>query len=151
MRFTMKRITPFLLYSADSREDLLCKRDHKPAEQAQEALGTLAGVMALDRHTDLDDAPAEDNNADGLDRGEDEVREIARLQAVGHFTCARDPVGWRLNVYPLSLRGKSLKIRIHGSAGHDGVICKGRDRKCCAEDKHSAEQHSDASAPFVLG
>ena len=32
--------------------------------------------MALDRHTDLDDAPAENNNADGLDRGEDEVGQV---------------------------------------------------------------------------
>ena len=62
--------------SADSREDLLCKGNHKPAEQAQEALGTLACVMALDRHADLDDALAEDNNADGLDRGKDKVRQI---------------------------------------------------------------------------
>ena len=68
MRFTVKRITPFLLYRADSRKDLLCKGNHKPSEQAQEALGSLAGVVALDRHTDLDDAPAEDNNADSLDR-----------------------------------------------------------------------------------
>ncbi len=44
MRFTVKRITPFLLYRADSREDFLCESNHKPAEQAQEALGTLAGV-----------------------------------------------------------------------------------------------------------
>ena len=73
MRFTVKRITPFLLYRADSREDLLCKGNHKPAKQAQEALGTLACVMALDRHTDLDDAPTEDNNADGLDRGKDKL------------------------------------------------------------------------------
>ena len=76
MGFTLKRITPFLLYRADSREDLLCESDHQTAEQAQEALGTLACVMALDRHTDLDDAPAEDNNADGLDRGEDEVGKV---------------------------------------------------------------------------
>ena len=76
MRFTLKRITPFLLYRADGREDLLCKGNHKPAEQAQEALGTLACVMALDRHTDLDDAPAEDNNADSLDRGKDEIGQV---------------------------------------------------------------------------
>lgn len=60
MRFTLKRIAHFLLYRADGREDLLCEGNHKPAEQAQEALGSLAGVMALDRHTDLNDAPAED-------------------------------------------------------------------------------------------
>ena len=76
MRFTVKRITPFLLYRADSGEDLLRNGDHDPAEQTQEALGSLARVVALDRHTDLHDAPAEDNNADGLDRGEDEVGQV---------------------------------------------------------------------------
>ena len=65
MRFIPKRISCFFLYSADGRQDLLGKGDHQAAEQAQEALGSLAGVMALDRHTDLDDAPAKDNNADG--------------------------------------------------------------------------------------
>ena len=76
MRFTVKRITPFLLYRSDGREDFLCEGDYQAAEQAQEALGSLAGVMALDRHADLDDAPAEDNNADGLDRGKDKVRQV---------------------------------------------------------------------------
>ena len=74
MRFKVKRIPPFLLYRADGRKDFLCEGDHQPAEQAQEALGTLACIVALDRHTNLDDAPAEDNNADGLDRGKDKVR-----------------------------------------------------------------------------
>ena len=76
MRFIVKRITPFLLYGADGGKNLLCKSNHEPAEQAQEALGTLAGVMALDRHADLDDAPTENNNADGLDRGKDKVRQV---------------------------------------------------------------------------
>lgn len=76
MCLTVRHISLPGLDGADSREDLLCKGNHKPAEQAQEALGSLAGVMALDRHTDLDDAPAEDNNADGLDRGKDKVRQI---------------------------------------------------------------------------
>ena len=76
MRFTLKRIPPFLLYRADSREEYLCESIHQPAEQAQEALGTPAGVMALDRHTDLDDAPAEDNHADGLDRRKDEIGQV---------------------------------------------------------------------------
>lgn len=76
MRFIPKRISCFFLYSADGRQDLLGKGDHQAAEQAQEALGSLAGVMALDRHTDLDDAPAKDNNADGLDSGKDEVRQV---------------------------------------------------------------------------
>ena len=76
MRFTVKRITLFISERADAGEDFLGKGDHKPAEQTPEALRTLACVMALDRHADLDDAPAEDNDADRLDCGENEVGEI---------------------------------------------------------------------------
>ena len=76
MRFTVKRITPFLLQRADGGEDFLGEGNYKPAEQTEKALGTLARVMALDGHTDLDNAPSEDNDADGLDRGKDEVGEI---------------------------------------------------------------------------
>ena len=58
MRVSFRNAFPvFFLYSADGRQDLLGSGDHQPAEQAQEALRTLAGVMALDRHTGLDDAP----------------------------------------------------------------------------------------------
>ena len=67
---------PFSLQCADGAEDFLGKGNHKPAEQAQEALRALACVMALDRHTHLHNAPAEDNDADGLDRGKDEVGQI---------------------------------------------------------------------------
>ena len=57
MRFGMKRISCFPLYSADGRQDLLGKGDHKPAEQTKEALRSPAGVMALDGHTHLYDPP----------------------------------------------------------------------------------------------
>ena len=76
MRFTVKRITIFNLQRADAGEDFLGESDHKSAEQTQEALGTLACVVALDGHADLDDAPAEDDNAYRLDCREDEVGEI---------------------------------------------------------------------------
>ena len=104
MRFTMKRITPFLLYRADSREDLLCKGKHKPAEQAQEALGSLAGVMALDRHTNLDDAPAEDNNADGLDRGEDEVGKVVDWIDIPTWTMPQPRI-----IIPMALIAEKIK------------------------------------------
>ena len=68
---------------ADSREDLLCESNHQTAEQAQEALGSLAGVMALDRHADLDDAPAEDNNQSVRTLHTD-MKILARLE-VGFF------------------------------------------------------------------
>ena len=66
----------YCLHRADGCKDLLGKGNHKAAEQAKEALGSLACVMALDGHTHLDDTPAEDNNADGLDRGKDKVGEV---------------------------------------------------------------------------
>lgn len=72
----MRRISLPGSDGADGGKDFLCKGNHKPAEQAQEALGSLAGVMALDRHADLDNTPAEDNNADSLDRGKDKVRQV---------------------------------------------------------------------------
>ena len=74
MRFTVKRISGVQESErADGAEDFLGEGNYKPAEQTEKALGTLARVMALDGHTDLDNAPSEDNDADGLDRGKDEV------------------------------------------------------------------------------
>ena len=35
MRFTVKRITTFLLYRADSRKDLLCKSDDLVGEKIE--------------------------------------------------------------------------------------------------------------------
>ena len=37
------------LRNADQREDLPRKSNHKPASQRQEALASLAGVVALER------------------------------------------------------------------------------------------------------
>ena len=71
-----KQFNHRFLYRTDGGEDFLCKGNHKPAEQTQEPLRTLACVMALDGHTDLHDAPAEDDYADGLDRAENEVGQI---------------------------------------------------------------------------
>ena len=62
---------------ADGGENFFCKGDHQTAEQAQEALGTLAGVMRLDAHAYLYDAPAEDDDADGLDDIENKIRQAA--------------------------------------------------------------------------
>lgn len=59
--------------SADGGQDLLGEGNHQPTEQAKEALGALAGVMGLDAHANLDNAPAQDDDADGLDDIENEV------------------------------------------------------------------------------
>ena len=61
---------------ADGGKYLLGKGDQEAAEQTQKALGALAGIVGLDGHTDLDDAPAQDDDADGPDRGEDEVGQV---------------------------------------------------------------------------
>ena len=66
----------FLSRHADGGQNLLCKSDNKAAKDAEDALRPLAGVVGLDRHTQLDDAPAQDHHADGLDAGENKVAEV---------------------------------------------------------------------------
>ena len=75
---------------------------------------------------------------------------FARLQAVSHFAGFCDPVRGSGNVDPFPGGGKGLEIRIHGAGGHDGVVRKGRDRKCCAENEDHAEQYSGAPAHLFL-
>lgn len=78
----------FLLDSADGGENLLGKGDHQPTEQAEEALGTLAGVMGLDAHSHLDNTPAQDDDTNGLDDVENEVGQAVddgqRVRTSGH-------------------------------------------------------------------
>ena len=54
------------LHRADQRQDLLGEGNKQATEQAQQALRPLAGVVALDAHTHLHDAPAKNDDADGL-------------------------------------------------------------------------------------
>ena len=82
----IKRISCFLSHSADGSQDLLGKSDHKPAEKTQEALGSLAGVMALYGHTHLHNAPAQDNHAYCFDCRKDKVREVIN-DCKGVFRC----------------------------------------------------------------
>ncbi len=73
----VRRIFPYRgSQDADGGKYLLGEGDQQAAEQTQKALGALAGVVGLDGHTDLDDAPAQDDDADGPDRGEDEVGQV---------------------------------------------------------------------------
>ena len=67
---------PSVLHRSDGGQNLLGKGDHQTAEQAEEALRALAGIMGLDGHPHLHDAPAQDNDAQGLDDGKDEVAHI---------------------------------------------------------------------------
>lgn len=65
-----------LSYHADYSENLLRKGYHEAAEQAEEALGPLAGVVGLKAHAHLHDPPAQNDDAQGLDDGEDKFRQI---------------------------------------------------------------------------
>ena len=58
-------------YHADGGQDLLGEGNEHTAEQAEEALAALAGVVALDAKANLHHAPAQDDDADGPDAGED--------------------------------------------------------------------------------
>ena len=64
------------LYGANGGQDFLGKGNQQTAEQAQEALAALAGIVALDAHTHLHNAPAQDDDAHGLNGGENEVGEV---------------------------------------------------------------------------
>ena len=64
------------LRHADSGQYLLGKGNDQTAEEAQEALGPLAGVMALDAHAHLYHTPAEDDDAHCLDAGENKVTQV---------------------------------------------------------------------------
>src|SRR5699024_8736224 len=60
----------------DQVQDLFCKGDDDTAGKRQEALAALAGIMALQRQAHLNDAPAQQDQTDGTDDGEDEGTEV---------------------------------------------------------------------------
>jgi len=67
---------PADLHRADGGQDFFAERDNQAAEHAQDSLSALAGVVGLDAHAQLDDAPAQDNYADGLDAGKNEIAQV---------------------------------------------------------------------------
>ena len=64
------------LNRADGGQNLLGKGDHQAAEQAEKPLCALGGVVGLDGHPHLDDAPAQDDHAHRLDDVEDEIGKV---------------------------------------------------------------------------
>ena len=64
------------LHHTDSRQNFLCKRNQQNTEQAENTLRSLRRVVGLHGHTELHNAPAEDDNADRLDAGKNEVGQV---------------------------------------------------------------------------
>ena len=60
----------------DEGEDLLCKGDHDAAGNGEHAVGPLGGVVALEGQAQLEDAEAQQDEADGPDEGKNEVAQI---------------------------------------------------------------------------
>ena len=63
-------------HHADSAQNFLGKCNQQAAEHTEYSLGALGGVVGLDGHAQLDDAPAQHDHTDGLDTGKNEVAEI---------------------------------------------------------------------------
>ena len=68
-----------LLFSSsasDEGEDLTGKGDHDTAGDGEHTVGPLGGVVALEGQAQLEDAEAQQDQADGPDQGKDEVAQV---------------------------------------------------------------------------
>jgi len=72
----LSQLGTHFLQGANGGQDFLGKGNQQTAKQTQEALAALAGIVALDTHTDLYHTPAKDDDTHGLDSGENEVGQI---------------------------------------------------------------------------
>ena len=64
------------LSASDEGEDLTGKGNHDTAGDGEHTVGPLGGVVALEGQAQLEDAEAQQDQADGPDQGKDEVRQI---------------------------------------------------------------------------
>ena len=65
--------TPAPAEDTQTTETTETTETNETTEQAQNALCSLRRVVGLHRHTELHNAPAEDDNADRLDAGKDKM------------------------------------------------------------------------------
>ena len=64
------------LSASDEGEDLTGKGDHDTAGDGEHTVGPLGGVVALEGQAQLEDAEAQQDQADGPDQGKDEVAQV---------------------------------------------------------------------------
>ena len=65
-----------LLSPGNQRQDLLRKCNDNPASHGEDAIGPLAGIVAFQRQTDLENAKAQQDQTDGSNQAEYKVREV---------------------------------------------------------------------------
>ena len=126
LRPTMRRNSLFSFrdnsYHADHAQNFLRKGYHEAAEQAEEALGPLAGVVGLKAHAHLHDPPAQNDDAQGLsgeavhlaDNGAPDLA-VGDLQSGGAAVLHFDLVG--LAVQAVALGGFQLRHLIPALVG----------------------------------
>ena len=94
----------FSLSPSNQGQDLLCKCNDNPACHGENPVGSLAGIVAFQRQTDLENAEAQQNQADGANQAEYKVRKVVD-------NCQR------------------VRLRKHGGAEHrDHHGCGGKDQ-----------------------
>ena len=95
----------FSLSPSNQGQDLLCKCNDNPACHSEDTIGPLAGIVAFHRQTDLENAEAQQNQADGSNQAEYKVREVVDY---GQRVCLREYRGAEHRDY-------------HGGGGKDQV------------------------------
>ena len=61
---------------SDCSEDRLCEDDDETACKAKKTLRSLRRIVALEAHTDLNEAPTGKNDANRSDNAKDDVRHV---------------------------------------------------------------------------
>lgn len=68
--------SPHILSAGDQRQDLLGERNDDTARNGQNAICALGRIVRLEGQTDLQNAEAEQNQADRTDQGKDEIAQV---------------------------------------------------------------------------
>ena len=97
----------FLDY-ANKGQNLLGKGNNQSTKQTQKALRALTGIVGLDGHAHLHNAPAENDHANGFDAGEDKIGKVIyngqRIAVHGKGREAKQGYG-QANDYPYGKKG----------------------------------------------